>query len=116
MHCQEPEKQLKLIPHRRTTPNSSKPKPNFSGTRYKQPAEVGERKTASLNFEKDGPKLWRPTKQLSDEGNSRAKIILLENSKLLTGKQAADAFADNYANESNIPLQYFKAERSKEKD
>ena len=61
-------------------------------------------KTASLNFEKDGRKLWKLTKQLRDEENSRAKITLEENSKLLTGKQAADKFAENYANESKIPI------------
>ena len=48
------------------------------------------------------------TKQLSDEENSRAKITLEENSKLLTGKQAADKFAENYANESKIPISALK--------
>ena len=62
-----------------------------------------ERKTASLNFERDGRKLRKLTKQLSDEENFRAKITLEENSKLLTGKQAADKFAENYTNESKIP-------------
>ena len=61
-------------------------------------------KTASLNFEKDGQKLWKLTKQLSDKEKSRAKITLEENSKLLTGKQAADKFAENYANESKITV------------
>ena len=65
-------------------------------------------KTASLNFEKDGRKLWKLTKQLSDEENSRAKITLEENSKLLTWKQAADKFAENYANESKIPISALK--------
>ena len=67
-----------------------------------------ERKIASLNFEKDGRKFWKLTKQLSDEENSRAKITLKENSKLLTGKQAADKFAENYANESKIPISALK--------
>ena len=95
MHCQKPEKQPKPILHRRTTPNSNKRKPNFSGTRYKHAEEAGEKKTASLNFEKDGRKLWKLTKQPRDEVNSRAKITLEESSKLLTGKQAADKFAEN---------------------
>ena len=121
MHCQKPEQQPKPILHRRTTPNSNKRKPNFSGTRYKNAEEAGEKKkktkkTASLNFEKDGRKLWKLTKQLSDELNSRAKITLEENSKLLTGKQAADKFAENYENESKITISAFKAERSKERD
>ena len=57
-------------------------------------------KTASRNLEKDGLKLWKLTKHLSDKGNFRAKITLEENSKLLTGKQVAD----NNANESKIPV------------
>ena len=52
-------------------------------------------------------------KQLSDESNSRAKITLEENSKLLTGEQAADKFADNYANESNIPVSASKQREAK---
>ena len=108
MHCQKPEQQLKSILHRRTTPNSNKRKPYFSGTRYRHAEEARERKTASLNFEKDGRKLWKLTKQLSDEEHSRAKITLEENSKLLTGKQAADKFAENYANESKIPVRASK--------
>ena len=105
MHCQKPEQQLKSIVHRRTTPNSNKPTPNFSGTRYRHAEEAGENPPpASLNFEKDDRKLWKLTKQLSDEENPRAKITLEENGKLLTGKQAADKFAENYANESKIPV------------
>ena len=99
MHCQKPEQQLKSILHRRTTPNSSKPKPDFQAQDTGTPQRL-DRKTTSLNFEKDDQKLWRLTKQFSDEGNFRAKIILEENSRLLTGKQAADMFAEKYANES----------------
>ena len=54
--------------------------------------------------EKDDRKLWKVTQQLSDEENSRVKITLEESSKLLTGKQAADQLAENYANESKIPV------------
>ena len=45
MHCQKPEQQSKPILHRRTTPNSNKPKLNFSGTRYRHSIEAGEKKT-----------------------------------------------------------------------
>ena len=61
-------------------------------------------KTASLNLEKDCRKLWKITKQLNDEDNSRARITLEEGSRLLTGRQAADRFAEDYARESNIPI------------
>ena len=69
-----------------------------------QAADEQKKPPTSLNLEKDNQKLWRLTKQLSDESNLRTMITLEENSKLLTGKQAADKFVDNYANESNISI------------
>ena len=71
--------------------------------------------TASQNFEEDGRKLWTLTKQLSDDDNSRAKITLKENSKLLNGEQAAYKFAKNYANESKIPVSASK-QRERERE
>ena len=35
-------------------------------------------KTADLNMEKDGKKLWRLTKQLNDEGSRYSKITLIQ--------------------------------------
>ncbi|KAK7101835.1 hypothetical protein V1264_020159 [Littorina saxatilis] len=61
-----------------------------------------QEKTSSLNLEKDGRKLWRLTKQLNDENTSRGKITLEENGKVLTGKHAANQFAESYAAESNL--------------
>ena len=66
-----------------------------------------------FNFQKDSQKLYRITKQLCDEDNSRAKITLEENSKLLTGKQAADKYVDNYANESNAVINASKAREAR---
>ena len=59
-------------------------------------------KTASLNLEKDDIKLWRLTQQLNDEGNDRATTTLEADGQLLSGKQAANKFADNYEEVSNI--------------
>ena len=61
-------------------------------------------KTASLNLEKDGTKLWRRTKQLNDEGNGGATTTLEADGQLISGKQAANKFADNYVEVSNIPV------------
>ena len=61
-------------------------------------------KTASLNLEKDGTKLWRLTKQLNDEGNGRATTTLEADGQLLSGKQAANQFAGSYEEVSNIPV------------
>ena len=47
-------------------------------------------KTASLNLEKDGTKLWRLTKQLNDEGNGRATATLEADGQYLSGKQATN--------------------------
>ena len=43
-------------------------------------------KTAALNFEKDGKKLWRLVGQLNDEDNKGQTITLEENGELLTGR------------------------------
>ena len=61
-------------------------------------------KTAALNLERDGKKLWRVLGQLNDEESRHHNITLEENGELLTGRRAANRFADNYANESNIPV------------
>ena len=47
------------------------------------------KKTDSLNMETDSNKLWRLTKQLNDEENRHAKITLLQDRKMVHGKQAA---------------------------
>ena len=44
-------------------------------------------KTADLNMEKDGKKLWRLTKQLNDEGSRYSKITLIQDDTLIHGKQ-----------------------------
>ena len=43
-------------------------------------------KTADLNMEKDGKKLWRLTKQLNDEGSIYSKITLIQDHTLIHGK------------------------------
>ena len=58
-------------------------------------------KTADLNMEKDGKKLWRLTKQLNDEGSRYSKITLIQDDTLIHGKTAAILFADTYQQASN---------------
>ena len=43
-------------------------------------------------METDSNKLWRLTKQLNDKENRHAKIALLQDSKMVHGKQAANIF------------------------
>ena len=54
------------------------------------------KKTASPNMETDGNKLWCQTKQLNDEDNRHAKITLLQDRKMVHGKQAANILTDTY--------------------
>ena len=55
-------------------------------------------------MEKDTTKLWKLTKALNDEGSKGQKITLEQEGKNLTGKGAANAFASNYAKESDITI------------
>jgi hypothetical protein len=62
-------------------------------------------KTASLNLERDGHKLWRLTKQLNlDKDQLRGPVTLEEEGEMLTGRQAANVFAHNYKDVSDIPV------------
>ena len=66
------------------------------------------KKTAGLNMETDGNKLWHITKQLNDEENRHANITLLQDRKMIHGKQAANIFADTYKEASNITVELHK--------
>ena len=61
-------------------------------------------KTASLNLEKDGKKLWRLVSQINDEHRNDHNITLEKEGNILTGRQAANVFADSYEEESNIKV------------
>ena len=62
------------------------------------------KKTESLNFDKDGRKLWKLTKALNDENSSVGEILLNQNDQIYTGKQAADLFVEEYAQISNLEV------------
>ena len=67
------------------------------------------KKTASLNMETDSNKLWRLTKQLNDEENRHANTTLVQDRKMVHGKQAANIFfADIYKEASNIQVELHK--------
>lgn len=72
-------------------------------------------KTESLNFERDTRKLWKLVKQLNDEGTGRnTKITLYKDGKILTGKHAADYFADSFAEDNNIKVSPDKQKEARE--
>ena len=59
-------------------------------------------------METDGNKLWCLTKQLNDEENRYAKITLLQDRKMVHGKQAACILTDTYKESSNISVELHK--------
>ena len=59
-------------------------------------------------METDSNKLWLLTKQLNDEENRHTKITLLQERKMVHGKQAANIFADTYKEASHIPVELHK--------
>ena len=80
----------------------------FIKTRNEARRSSWMKKIASLNIETDSNSLWRLTKQLNDEENRHAKITLLQDRKMVHGKQAANIFAETYKEASNIPGELHK--------
>ncbi|XP_053381988.1 uncharacterized protein LOC128549381 [Mercenaria mercenaria] len=82
-----------------------KVKAKFLRAKIQARRESWKEKTASLNLERDSTKLWKLTRQLDDEGGSeRGTTSVEENGSLLTGKQTANKFAENYEKVSNITV------------
>ena len=61
-------------------------------------------KTSELNLDKDGSKLWKLAKILSDESSSYSEVTLQQNDNLLTGQNAADHFIDTYEKISSLEV------------
>ena len=62
------------------------------------------KKTAQLNLERDGQKLWRLVKSLNGENNRSSPIVLEENNRVLTKNQAANHLAKQISQVSNISV------------
>ena len=81
----------------------------FIKTRNKPRRSSWMKKTASLDMvETHSNKLWHLTKQFNDEENRHAKITLVQDRKMVHGKQAANILADIYKEASNIPVELHK--------
>ena len=63
-----------------------------------------QEKTQSLNLDKDGSKLWKLAKSLSDESAPQATVTIQENGNLLSGQKAADHFINIYEDISNLEV------------
>ena len=62
------------------------------------------KKTTQLNLERDGQKLWRLVKSLNGENNRSSPIILEENNRVLTKKQAVNHLAKQFSQVSDISV------------
>jgi ribonuclease HI len=61
-------------------------------------------KTEQLNLDKDGSKLWNLAKAMNDESSKSSPITLQHNDQLISGKQAADHFIQQYAKTSDLEV------------
>ena len=63
-----------------------------------------QEKTESLNLDKDGNKLWKLAKSLSDESTAQAAVTIQVNGNLLSGQKAADHFINIYEQISKLEV------------
>ena len=63
-----------------------------------------QEKTEQLNMDKEGNKLWNLARALNDENSRRSPITLEQDGELCTGKQAANVFAKQYAQTSDLQI------------
>lgn len=61
-------------------------------------------KTESLNFEKDGTKLWKLARKMSDENCFAPAIVIEKDDHKCNGKEAADVFISTYHNISKLHI------------
>ena len=91
-------------PSQESAINLQRAKAKFLKAKLEAKRRSWREKTESLNFQKDGRKLWKITKQLNEEDSRGQKITLEEDDSILIGKQAADRFAKTYEKESDIEI------------
>ena len=63
-----------------------------------------QKKTSELNLDKDGHKLWSLARSLSDENNRSSPITLEKEGKLISGRECANAFIDQYSSISDLQV------------
>ena len=72
---------------------------------YNQAARSSWReKTASLNMDKNGNKLWTLMKSLNGERRKAAPIVVKKGDDFVSGQTAANCFIDNYEEVSNLDV------------
>ena len=63
-----------------------------------------QEKTASLNLEKDGGKLWNLMAKLNGEKTKVGPVVLKKESETVTGKRAVNLFIKQYAEISDVEI------------
>ena len=63
-----------------------------------------QEKTASLNLEKHGGKVWNLMEQLNGEKTKVGPVVLEKEGETVTGKRAANLFIKQYADTSDIEI------------
>ena len=63
-----------------------------------------QEKTASLNLEKDGGKLWNLMAKLNGEKTKVGPVVLEKEGETVTGKRAANLVIKQYADISDIEI------------
>ena len=78
----------------------SKIQENFNQTTR----DCWQKKTESLNLDRDGNKLWKLVKAMNNEGPSNKQITIKQGSNILTGKKAANVLMEYYASANHIDV------------
>ena len=71
-----------------------------------------QEKTASLNLEKDGAKLWNRMAKLNGEKTKVGPVVLEKEGETVTGKRAANLFIKQYADISDIEMTKTEEDKS----
>ena len=87
---------MDLDPSDKNATAHNRAKAFFTKHKIAQQRDSWHRKTASLNYEKDSKKLWNLTKAINEDNKSQAHTAIVQDGKLVTGRQAANATAGSY--------------------
>ena len=73
----------------------------YRRTHILQARSSWKKKTEELNLDRDGHKLWNLAKAMNNEGTRSAPIAIVNEDTLISGRQAANCFIDNFEDNSN---------------
>ena len=93
--------QLERNPTPETTRVHNQARSTFDNAKINETRKAWQEKTSSLNMETDTTKLWKLTKALNEDNQSKSQATILEeNDQIYTGKKAATLLAENFKQDS----------------